>query len=37
MLEDYEKQIQHLKKEVDALNADYGAWEKDRNPGSRLT
>ncbi|KFA64821.1 hypothetical protein S40285_01349, partial [Stachybotrys chlorohalonatus IBT 40285] len=36
VLEDYEKQIQHLKKEVDALNADYGAWEKDRNPGSRL-
>ncbi|KAH7316659.1 putative nuclear pore protein NUP57 [Stachybotrys elegans] len=35
VLEDYEKQIQHLKKEVDALSADYAEWEKNRNPASR--
>lgn len=31
ILEDYEKQLQHLKKELEALNGDYGEWEKSRN------
>ncbi|CAH0022863.1 unnamed protein product [Clonostachys rhizophaga] len=30
ILEDYEKQLQHLKKELEALNGDYGEWEKSR-------
>ncbi|KAL6697499.1 nucleoporin complex subunit 54 domain-containing protein [Trichoderma pleuroticola] len=35
VLEDYEKQLQHLKKELEALAADYQEWEKSRNPPSR--
>jgi nuclear pore complex protein Nup54 len=35
VLEDYEKQIQHLKKELEALGVDYQEWEKNRNPHSR--
>ncbi|KAL7812624.1 nucleoporin complex subunit 54 domain-containing protein [Trichoderma aethiopicum] len=35
VLEDYEKQLQHLKKELEALNADYQEWEKSRNSTSR--
>ncbi|KAH7013590.1 nucleoporin complex subunit 54-domain-containing protein [Ilyonectria destructans] len=35
VLEDYEKQIQHLKKELEALGVDYTQWEKGRNPHSR--
>jgi hypothetical protein len=30
ILEDYEKQLQHLKKELEALNGDYGEWEQSR-------
>jgi nuclear pore complex protein Nup54 len=30
VLEDYEKQIQHLKKEVEAMDEDYTEWEKSR-------
>jgi nuclear pore complex protein Nup54 len=32
VLEDYEKQLQHLKKEMEALAADYTEWEKSRVP-----
>ncbi|KAI6785371.1 Nucleoporin-like protein [Emericellopsis cladophorae] len=32
VLEDYEKQLQHLKKETEALVEDYMAWEQSRNP-----
>ncbi|KAF9766131.1 hypothetical protein IL306_001487 [Fusarium sp. DS 682] len=35
VLEDYEKQIQHIKKELEALSADYAEWEKTRNPHSK--
>jgi nuclear pore complex protein Nup54 len=35
VLEDYEKQIQHLKKEIEALGADYGEWDKGRSASSR--
>ncbi|KAH6885354.1 nucleoporin complex subunit 54-domain-containing protein [Thelonectria olida] len=35
VLEDYEKQIQHLKKELEALGVDYQEWEKNRNPHAR--
>ena len=31
-MEDYEKQLQHLKKEVEALTADFAEWEKTRMP-----
>lgn len=30
VLEDYEKQLQHLKREMEALGADYSEWEKMR-------
>lgn len=29
VLEDYEKQIQHLKKEIESITKDYAEWEKD--------
>ncbi|WYZ39537.1 hypothetical protein EsH8_III_001451 [Colletotrichum jinshuiense] len=32
VLEDYEKQIQHLKKEVESITKDFAEWEKERNP-----
>lgn len=32
VLEDYEKQLQHLKKEMEALAEDYTEWEKSRAP-----
>lgn len=32
VLEDYEKQLQHLKKEMETLAADYIEWEKSRQP-----
>jgi nuclear pore complex protein Nup54 len=32
ILEDYEKQIQHLKKEVEHIKKDFEDWEKDHNP-----
>lgn len=35
VLEDYEKQIQHLRKELEALGVDYQEWEKSRNPHTR--
>ncbi|POR30904.1 Nucleoporin nup44 [Tolypocladium paradoxum] len=35
VLEDYEKQLQHLKKEVEALGADFEAWEKSRGANSK--
>ncbi|KAF4444045.1 hypothetical protein F53441_11262 [Fusarium austroafricanum] len=35
VLEDYEKQIQHIKKELEALSTDYAEWEKTRNPDSK--
>jgi nuclear pore complex protein Nup54 len=35
VLEDYEKQIQHIKKELEALSTDYAEWEKTRNPHSK--
>ncbi|KAF4965931.1 hypothetical protein FSARC_6318 [Fusarium sarcochroum] len=35
VLEDYEKQIQHIKKELEALATDYAQWEKTRNPHSK--
>lgn len=31
VLEDYEKQIQHLKKEVDSITKDFAQWEKERD------
>ncbi|EFY96122.1 hypothetical protein MHUMG1_01135 [Metarhizium humberi] len=31
VLEDYEKQLQHLKKELEALGVDFEEWEKSRN------
>ncbi|KAF4872190.1 Nucleoporin NUP57 [Colletotrichum siamense] len=34
VLEDYEKQIQHLKKEVESITKDFEQWEKERNPSS---
>ncbi|PHH61024.1 hypothetical protein CDD81_846 [Ophiocordyceps australis] len=30
VLEDYDKQLQHLKKELEALSADFDEWEKSR-------
>ncbi|KAF5674499.1 nuclear pore NUP57 [Fusarium heterosporum] len=35
VLEDYEKQIQHIKKELESLSMDYAEWEKTRNPHSK--
>lgn len=35
VLEDYEKQLGHLKKELEALGVDYQEWENSRNPPSR--
>jgi nuclear pore complex protein Nup54 len=35
VLEDYEKQLQHLKKELEALGVDFEEWEKSRNVGSK--
>ncbi|RSL49328.1 hypothetical protein CEP53_009196 [Fusarium sp. AF-6] len=35
VLEDYEKQIQHIKKELESLAVDYTEWEKTRNPHSK--
>ncbi|KAI8723803.1 hypothetical protein NCS52_00237100 [Fusarium sp. LHS14.1] len=35
VLEDYEKQIQHIKKELESLSIDYTEWEKTRNPHSK--
>ncbi|KAM0426199.1 hypothetical protein ACHAPT_008549 [Fusarium lateritium] len=32
VLEDYEKQIQHIKRELESLSIDYMEWEKSRNP-----
>ncbi|CCF47255.1 hypothetical protein CH063_04098 [Colletotrichum higginsianum] len=32
VLEDYEKQIQHLKKEVESITKAFADWEKERNP-----
>ncbi|KAB5562698.1 nucleoporin complex subunit 54-domain-containing protein [Coniochaeta sp. 2T2.1] len=32
ILEDYEKQIQHLKKEVDQIKRDFADYEKEHNP-----
>lgn len=31
VLEDYEKQLLHLKKEVESIKADFEQWEKDKN------
>lgn len=30
IVEDYEKQLQHLKKEVDQINSDFDAWQKEQ-------
>lgn len=36
ILEDYEKQLQHLKKETEAIKLDFDEWDKEQNPqGSR--
>jgi nuclear pore complex protein Nup54 len=35
VLEDYEKQIQHLKKEVEALGLDYTEWETSRTTNTK--
>jgi nuclear pore complex protein Nup54 len=35
ILEDYAKQIQHLKKEVDQIQKDFAEWEKEHNPVPR--
>ncbi|KAG6008438.1 hypothetical protein E4U21_004460 [Claviceps maximensis] len=35
VLEDYEKQLQHLKKEVEALGLDFEQWEKSRQGNSK--
>ncbi|KAK5991284.1 Nuclear pore protein NUP57 [Cladobotryum mycophilum] len=35
VLEDYEKQLQYLKKELESLGIDYQEWDKGRNPPSR--
>jgi len=32
VLEDYEKQLQHLKKELEQLNSEYAEWESSRAP-----
>lgn len=32
IVEDYEKQLQHLKKECEVIKQDYEEWEKD-HPG----
>jgi len=32
ILEDYEKQLQHLKKQVDEAKKDFGDWESQHNP-----
>ncbi|KHO01391.1 uncharacterized protein MAM_00392 [Metarhizium album ARSEF 1941] len=36
VLEDYEKQLQHLKKEVEALAVDFEEWEKSRNASLKI-
>jgi nuclear pore complex protein Nup54 len=35
ILEDYAKQIQHLKKEVEQIQKDFQDWEKEHNPVPR--
>jgi nuclear pore complex protein Nup54 len=32
ILEDYEKQLQHLKKQVEEAKNDFDDWEKQHNP-----
>ena len=34
IVEDYEKQLQHLKKEVDQIGSDYDAWQKEQKAAS---
>jgi nuclear pore complex protein Nup54 len=34
VLEDYEKQLLHLKKEVETIKNDFEQWEKDRDSTS---
>jgi prefoldin subunit 5 len=34
VLEDYEKQIQHLKSELEKIKADFEKLEKEQNPSS---
>jgi hypothetical protein len=34
VLEDYEKQLLHLKKEIEGIKNDFEQWEKDRNSSS---
>ena len=31
IIEDYEKQLQHLKKEVELVKKDFDEWEKEHN------
>lgn len=35
ILQDYEKQLNHLKKEVESLSADYAEWEQSRSSNMR--
>lgn len=35
VLEDYEKQLRHLKKELETLGADFEEWEKSRNANTK--
>lgn len=34
-MQDYEKQLNHLKKEVESLSADYAGWEESRSSNVR--
>lgn len=34
-MQDYEKQLSHLKKEVESLTADYAEWEDSRSANVR--
>jgi nuclear pore complex protein Nup54 len=37
ILEDYEKQLQHLKKQVEEAKKDFAEWEKQHNPAPAPT
>lgn len=36
VMEDYERQLVHMKKELESLQADYDEWEKSRNASTKL-
>lgn len=35
-MQDYEKQLNHLKKEVESLSADFADWEESRSSNMRM-